>query len=278
MNLRLVVLGSAQDGGVPQLGMRPSQQQRYVASLAIVSDEGHAFLIDASPDLRHQHRTLTKHEWYSKRSSADPFDGVAITHAHMGHYTGLVNFGMEAQAARGLPCWVTTRMAQFLTANQPWQALVVFGHLALNNLVEGEDFEPWEGLSIRPVVVPHRAEFTDTVGFSITNQSTGTSAFYLPDLDAWNADAEREVADHDISLVDAAFYSRNELPNRDMSTFPHPIATDTMDRFEHLVGERMIVLTHLNHSNPLTDPQSAESKAATARGFHVAADMMEIDL
>ncbi|NNF63948.1 MAG: MBL fold metallo-hydrolase [Acidimicrobiia bacterium] len=278
MNLRLVVLGSAQDGGVPQLGMSPAQEQRYTASLAIVSDGGHAFLIDASPDLRHQQRALMAHDWYSQRSSADPFDGVAITHAHMGHYTGLVNFGMEAQAARGLPCWVTPRMAQFLTANQPWQALVVFGHIALNPLAEGQEFEPWEGVSLRPVVVPHRAEFTDTVGFSITNQSTGVSAFYLPDLDAWSPEAEREVANHDISLVDTSFYSRDELPNRDMSTFPHPIATDTMDRFEHLVGERMIVLTHLNHSNPLTDPQSVESKSAAARGFHVATDMMEIDL
>lgn len=278
MNLRLVVLGSAQDGGVPQLGMRPAQRQRFAASLAILSDDGRAFLIDASPDLRHQQRALLSHEWYSTRTDGTPFDGVALTHAHMGHYTGLVHFGVEGQAALGLPCWVTTRMSQYLTANQPWQALVVFGHLALNGLVAGEQFEPWPGLGMRPVVVPHRAEFTDTVGFSIENLATGVSAFYLPDIDGWSDVTEREVATHDISLVDTSFYSRDELPNRDMSTFPHPIATDTMDRFQHLTGDKMIVLTHLNHSNPLTDPDSPEALQASSRGFHIAHDMMEIDL
>lgn len=276
--MRIVLLGSAQDGGVPQLGMGVAQPERLVASIAVIDDQGRALLIDPSPDLRRQQRALLGHEWYSQRTEPAPFDAVAITHAHMGHYTGLVHFGLEAAATKAMPCWVTNRMAQYLMANQPWQALVVFHHIELEPMTPGQAFEPWSGLSVVPIEVPHRAEFTDTVGFSVTNTASGASAFYLPDIDSWVPEAEAQVAAHDISILDASFYDDGELPNRDMTTFPHPLATDTMDRFQHLVDDRMIVLTHLNHSNPLTDPGGRESRDAVDRGFVVAADMMEIDL
>jgi len=50
-------------------------------------------------------------------------------------------------------------------------------------------------------------------------------------------------------LLDATFFSADELPGRDLSQISHPLATDTA---EQLAGVDCDVrLIHLNHSNPL---------------------------
>ena len=99
----VVVLGSAQDGGLPQLGASHHQDlhaienpsyQRYGASIAVVSENGHCLLLDASPDLRFQHfQILLKLPAYAdarrRDPSLQPFQGIILTHAHMGHYLGL---------------------------------------------------------------------------------------------------------------------------------------------------------------------------------------------
>lgn len=245
----VTVLGSGQDGGLPQLlsthpndvAARTGAIPRRTASSVVIEWSGLRVLCDVSPDVRIQ--------------LDGPVDAVALTHAHIGHYAGLVHFGKEVAATDRLPVVATPSMYRFLRANEPWAALFDDSHLAEATL-------PGVGL----VPVPHRAEFTDTVAISIGG------VLYLPDIDSWDRWPEHRavVADHDLALVDASFWSPDEVPGRDLSEIPHPLVPDTIERFVD-VADR-VVLTHLNHTNPLCDPGSVESGLVTEAGFRVAED------
>lgn len=246
---------------------------RLVASLAIVCPDGTIVLVDATPDVREQMRALDR--WRMGRRSRNVVDHIVLTHAHIGHYAGLVQFGKEAHNASGVRTWVTPSMAEFLSTNQPWQALVDGGQLVLEITAPGDTFEPAPGVSMRLLSVPHRDEFSDTVAVSVNGD-----VLYVPDIDSWEKweAAEFEVDHHRVSLLDASFFAPDELPDRDMRGFPHPLVPDTIERFRHLAAHRRILLTHLNHSNPASDPESAEAAFVRSAGFEVATDGLEIPL
>jgi len=273
---RAVFLGTAQDGGRPQFGAgRVAGPERTAASLCVLGGDDAALLIDASPDLRTQYSRLAADPSYGDGERQEPFDGIVLTHAHMGHYAGLVHFGPEAHNASGVPCWVTPRMAHFLQDNAPWNLLIERGNLDLRSVEPGTPFPAGPGLEIRLVSVPHRDEFSDTVGVSI-----GDDLLYVPDIDAWDEwpAAEAEFARHATVVIDATFFDASELPGRDMAQIRHPLVVDTLRRFRHLVTDHRIVLTHLNHTNPLSDPDSPESRQVEAAGFEIAREMMVLDL
>lgn len=250
----VTVLGSGQDGGLPQLfsGHRNDSTAREgriagrTASSVVVEWAGMRVLCDASPDVRWQLDA--------------PVDAIALTHAHVGHYAGLVHFGKEVAATDRIPVVATASMFRFLRANEPWAALFEGGHLV-------EATIPGIGL----IPVPHRAEFTDTVAVSIGG------VLYLPDIDAWDLWPEHRsvVASHDLALLDGSFWSADEVPGREQSEIPHPLVSDTIERFADMADR--VVLTHLNHTNPLCDPGSAEAGLVREAGFRVAADGESFD-
>ncbi len=269
----LIVLGTAQDGGNPQLGSRGRGRPRLVSSLAVVMDDGTTLLADCTPDVKAQIAHLEAGAPYRSRTAGNAVDHITLTHAHMGHYTGLVQFGKEAHNAKSLPTWVSPSMAGYLRANQPWRALIDDGHLDIRS-----GFGPFEvgpGLGLRLVPVPHRGEFTDTVGISVNDD-----VLFLPDIDSWDQwpSAEEEIARHRVSFLDASFFSLDEIPGRDLSQIPHPLVADTVERFGHLAAERRLILTHLNHSNPVAEPDSPQAQAVREAGFEVAEDFMSIRL
>ena len=269
----LVVLGTAQDGGNPQLGSRGRGRPRLVSSVAVVMDDGTTLLADVSPDVKAQVAHLAGLDAYRSRRARNAVDHITLTHGHMGHYTGLVQFGKEAHNADRIPAWVTPSMAAFLEGNEPWRSLIAGGHLDLRS-----GFGPVElgaGLSLRLVPVPHRAELTDTVGISINDE-----VLFVPDIDSWAEwpEAEREIARHRVCLLDASFSSLDEIPGRDLRRIPHPLVEDTIERFGHLAAGRRLILTHVNHSNPLSEPDSAEAALVRSSGFEIAEDLIEIGL
>jgi pyrroloquinoline quinone biosynthesis protein B len=272
MDYRIVVLGSAQDGGSPQMGFHaPIGPPRTAASIAVLDGNGNAALFDASPDLRLQQRSLVDLDLAYRRRGGNPFDAVFLTHAHMGHYVGLAQFGKEAANTRSLPLHVTSSMATFLVANDPWARIITDGHLEIHTL-DGGEVEPLPGLTVTPVPVPHRADHTDTVGFSIRTRDS--RALYLPDIDGWDSwrSARDVLSRHDLIIVDGTFSSAEELPDRDIAATPHPYMADTIDRFGDLASR--IVFTHLNRSNRASDPTSSEAAAVVAAGFQIAHDGM----
>lgn len=252
--VQAVLLGIAQDAGVPQIGCDcpacaaaradPGLGQRPV-SVGLIDTEARAsWIIDATPDLGAQYDAL--------RALAPecPLRGILLTHIHMGHYLGLAQLGKEALNARGLPVFCSPRAAVFLQSNGPWSQLVENGNIGLQPWAPGARLALSPALAVTPVPVPHRAEYSDTAAFSIAGPRQ--MVFYCPDIDRWEAwDRDiREVVDaHNVALLDATFFSGAELPGRDMSKIPHPLVTDTVARLRGTPAE--VAFIHLNHSNPL---------------------------
>ncbi len=246
----LVVLGIAQDGGMPHPGCaKPpcadvragSRRAEKVSCLGLINrNTGTAYMLDATPDFPAQLHALT---------GGKPPDGVFLTHAHIGHYTGLMYLGKEAMAASGVPVYGTQRMVAFLKGNGPWNLLVEDGRVDLRVLTPDRPVELPDGLRITPMLVPHRDEFTDTVGFLI--EGPRAKALFIPDIDKWEKwdRSLRELAERvDVVLVDGTFASMNELPGREMSEVPHPLMSETRALLERTRAELRFI--HLNHSNP----------------------------
>lgn len=287
----LVVLGTAQDGGLPHAGCSCERcarareepgRARRVASVAVVAGE-QAWLFDATPDLPDQLEALARVTG-RPRGGVDrsPVAGVFLTHAHMGHYVGLAWFGFEAIHARALPVHASPRMAALLRDNAPWDQLVRLGNLSLHELGEGAEVE-LGGVRVSPLAVPHRDEYTDTLAYEIAGPRA--RVLYVPDSAPWvqwsrplpEVLAERAI---DVALLDGCFYSPDELPGRDLATLAHPLVVDSMDLLQPLVdaGKVRVIFTHLNHSNPAVDPDGGVVAAIRGRGFEVAVDGLSLAL
>jgi pyrroloquinoline quinone biosynthesis protein B len=273
-----LVLGSIQDGGLPQAGCysercdRARLEPRYVASLCITEEAtGSAWLVDATPDLVRQLDLIPGEAFRRRASRRTPFDGILLTHAHIGHYLGLALLGREALAIDPTPCFCSARMAEFLAGNGPWSLMVEEGRLDLRVLEPDRPTRLAEGLEVTALPVPHRDEYSDTFGFVF--RGARKSLLYLPDIDRWDVwdrRIEEVVETVDVAMLDATFYSAEEVGGREQDQIPHPLVTDTIRRLEPATrAGRTIVLTHLNNSNPVLD-DGPERNGVIDAGFIVA--------
>ncbi len=286
------VVGTVQDGGLPhaacacdrcEAARRDPARRRRIASLALVLPEsGRVYLIDATPDIREQLDSLAdvRHPPAGRVDRA-PVDGVFLTHAHIGHYLGLAFFGFEAVHPRGLPVYATASMAAFLRENAPWDGLVERRNVEPVVIAPGVPVELGEGVSVAALAVPHRREYTDTVGYLIAGPRS--RVLYVPDTDGWEGwrPPLREVLEGvDLALLDGSFFSLDELPGRDVASIGHPLVRQTMDLLAGLAtsGRTRVLFTHLNHSNPALDPGSEARREIERRGFALAAEGEEIPL
>lgn len=275
---KVIVLGIAQDGGIPHVGCVQEicrSQKHFVSSLAIVHNQ-EVYLIDASPDLREQHRELLRR--YPALYRKNLFSGIFLTHAHMGHYSGLLFLGKESVSTNKTPVYCSTEMASYLKNNAPWSLLIENGNIQITTFDSHQ--MPDLGFTITPLAVPHRKEFTDTYGFMI--RGTRKSLLYIPDIDAWEPVHEslREwLRESDFALLDGTFYSGKELPGRDMTKVPHPTIEHSMQFLKTFPDlNAQVLFTHLNHTNPVLNPRSAEAVSVTEAGYHIAVDWQEFPL
>jgi pyrroloquinoline quinone biosynthesis protein B len=280
---RVVVLGTAQDGGMPQTACacdrcararRDPGLARRVASLAIdLPKTGRTYLIDATPDIAHQlEEVRTFRPRPMGRTDRRPVDGVILTHAHIGHYLGLAQFGLESLDSRNLPLFVSPRFAEYLRSNGPWSQLVRLENVAIREFEIGKPFPLEDGVTVTPIRVPHRDEFSDTMAFLV--KGPRKSLLYVPDTDTWDTwttPLPEVLKDVDYALLDATFYSPDELPDRDIRKIRHPLVTTSLDLLGPLVkkGRVQVWFTHLNHSNPALDRDGAARRNIETHGFHV---------
>lgn len=274
----LLVLGVAQDAGYPQMGCTKTcctqawsspKMRRNVVALALV-DPAHKkwWLFEATPDIRQQlqnFKNQTKNQY--------PYlpEGVFLTHAHIGHYTGLMEFGREAMNTNGLKVYVLPQMKAFLTQNGPWSQLVKLKNIDLISLKTDEPLNI-ENNSVTAFTVPHRDEYSETAGFKIT--TANKQYLFIPDIDKWskwNKNIIDQVKQVDIALLDATFYTNTELGNRPIAEVPHPLVTETVDLFKNEPTEvkKKIYFIHFNHTNPLLWDKATGKKLNQA-GFNFA--------
>ncbi len=283
-DISLIVLGVAQDAGKPQIGhpedaaWRNRALRRLPTSLALVDRRGATpvrFLIEATPAIVEQIEHIDR----AAPVSAHPgLDGVFITHAHIGHYAGLMMLGHEAAGAENIPVYVMPKMADFLQKNGPWSQLVRYQNITLAIMAAGEPEIIGNDLTITPFLVPHRQEFSEVAGFLI--KGPNASALFIPDIDRWEElDAqgvkiEELLKSVDVAFLDGTFFSGGELPGRDMSKIPHPLVSTSLGRFAPLPARerQKIRFIHFNHTNPLNDPASREAQAVKEAGARLSSE------
>lgn len=255
----ILVLGITQDGGYPHIGCeKPCCQRarnndsnrRFVVSLAVVdSINKQWWLIEATPDIGdqlHLFDSLT-HHLYSYLPN-----GIFITHAHIGHYAGLMQLGREAMGTQSVPVYVMPKMKQFLETNGPWSQLVSLHNMTLQSLSADSSISLTSNVHISPFLVPHRDEFSETCGFTI--QAGGQNYLFIPDInkwELWDKSIIEEVQKSSIAFLDCTFYDGSELPGRNLSEIPHPTFLETRRIFSDNFGIDKIRFIHFNHSNPL---------------------------
>ncbi|MFP6604235.1 MAG: MBL fold metallo-hydrolase [Pirellulaceae bacterium] len=270
------VLGIAQDGGYPQAGCQQPccagawenvDQRRSVASLGIVDPaSGEGWLIDATPDFPRQLAAL-------QQAGGATLAGICLTHAHIGHYTGLIYLGKEAMATRSLPVWAMRRMQAYLQDHQPWAALCEQQHLQLQELSDQAQQALNERIAVTPLLVPHRAEFSETIGLIISGPSR--RVLWLPDIDGWDQagpSLEELLGQVDVAYVDGTFFDADEVVGRSLQDVPHPTVLQTLQRLASLpeTERAKVRFVHLNHTTPLLDPASSASAAVEQAGSQVA--------
>ena len=272
------VLGRAQDGGLPHVGCekpccaeaRRTGRRETPSCLGIHDREtDRLVLIEVTPAVEEQIAMLHQLSGVKGRGR-QPVDAVMITHAHIGHYAGLIQFGREVASTSELPTHVSPRMADFITDNAPWSQLVELDQLELVEFrPSGAIFEPIEGLRVEAIAVPHREEFSDTVAFRI--QGPKGIVLFCPDVDRWKAHRGllgKLMDGVDVAYIDGTFYDGSELPGRDLAEIPHPPMVDTMDRV-HPDSASRVRFIHLNHTNPAFNDEAVASEVE-AKGFRIA--------
>ncbi|WP_432361232.1 MBL fold metallo-hydrolase [Sporosarcina sp. UB5] len=283
----LHVLGTAQDAGLPHPNcfckncteaIENPAFRRTAASLAIVLPEQKAWhLIDATPDMKEQMaRVQMKHNLQGQLMSS-----IFLTHAHLGHYPGLLFLGREAIGAKKIPVLAGPKMKKLLEEQAPWSQLTKLNNIALQEMRDGQPIAVSTDVTITPVDVPHRNEFSETFGFWITG--TEKKVLYIPDIDRWeqwDKDIYEACKEADICLLDGTFHSTEDLEKigRDYREIPHPLMTETMDRLQDLMEQTEIYFIHLNHSNPVLDRERTVRNELEKKGFHIAEEGMEFVL
>jgi pyrroloquinoline quinone biosynthesis protein B len=273
----LIVLGVAQDAGYPHIGCeksccepawRDKTLKQSVVSLALVDPASEQWwLFEATPDLTQQ-----LHDFNSITESQYSYlpAGIFITHAHIGHYTGLMQLGREALNSNQVPVYVQEKLANFLKTNGPWSQLVSLKNIVVTTMLPDKTIPLTDFVKVTALTVPHRDEFSETSGFRIETNSK--KYLFIPDIDKW-AKWPRSIVDEvsavDVALLDATFYTASELPNRDIKEVPHPYVEETIRVFEGKPElQKKIYFIHFNHTNPLLWSDAARS-TLRAQGFQV---------
>jgi len=282
----ITILGTAQDGGFPHIGCQKKccddfykgvSPKQKVVSLGLIDREAQQkFLFEATPDISTQLADLEKNHL----RTSTIIDGVFITHAHMGHYAGLLYFGKEALGKKDIPVYAMPKMKEFLSNNGPWSQLVTKENILFLDLQKDSIVPLSNALKVTPFLVPHRDEFSETVGYKIEGKNK--SALFIPDINKWSLwekNIVEEVKKVDYAFLDATFFKEGEI-NRPMSEVPHPFIEETVDLFknESLTTKNKVIFIHFNHTNPALQTSSKERKELTLLGYKFATEGERFEL
>ena len=275
------VLGIVQDAGYPHIGcekdccsvVRPGEY--FVSSLGLVDKTNNKrYLFDATPDIHNQLNILEKFP------NGNLIDGIFLTHAHIGHYSGLMYLGREGLGGDNIKVYVLKRMAKFLTKNGPWDQLVKLNNISLQIISNKKFVKLSENILVIPIRVPHRDEYSETVGYKILGKSK--KILFIPDIDKWD-EWEKSIVDEvklvDYAFIDGTFYNGSEL-NRDMSEIPHPSIEETLKLFSNQpqAEKNKIYFIHINHTNPVLTNKNGIRDLILNMGFNIAEKGLQLSL
>lgn len=280
VEVELLVLGTLQDAGSPHIACQKAcckglfeqpDASRKVVSLGVVDNKSEqTFLFEATPDMPTQVKALKN---YATFEADEVPNGIFLTHAHIGHYTGLMYLGKEAMNAQAAKVYAMPRMQTFLEQNGPWSQLVTTKNIAIQPLQHEQAVQLSPQLHITPFRVPHRDEYSETVGYKIIGPNK--SALFIPDIDKWEKwelSIIEQIATVDYAFLDGTFYDAAEINHRDISQIPHPFIIESMEKFKDLpqTEREKIHFIHFNHTNPMLGWPNAQGKTVLENGFRIA--------
>ena len=279
-DVELVVVGIAQDGGVPQAGcscercvsaLNDPDKILYPVSCVIRGSDGSVHLVEATRSLSPQLGIASAS--LGMGDSLIP-DSVILTHAHLGHIDGIGQFGKEAMGQTGVPLFASSSVIRVLDERRlstPFKA---------NETLAGASFRPTEGcgFELEFVRVPHRDEYSDTHAIKVIGPNH--SLLFLPDHDNWGQTLDQVGAVSirewlssmgvGFAMIDGTFWSDDELGGRDMSLVPHPTISESLELLgERRDGDPEIIFIHLNHTNPAIDGTSNQAKYLSSLGWSI---------
>jgi len=236
----LIITGIAQDAGYPQAGCNKDCCKKFrdkkisrqkITSIALIDpNTKQKWIFDATPDFTEQ---LQETDKYQKGN----LSGIFLTHAHIGHYTGLMYLGREGMNTSEIPVYAMPRMFEFLKNNGPWSQLVNLKNIQLQKLKADSIIQLTEKISVTPITVSHGDEFSETVGYAIKTKNK--SVLFIPDIDKWQKwekGIRQLIKMYDYLFLDGTFYNEKELPGRNMAEIPHPFVQESMELFKDLPG------------------------------------------
>jgi pyrroloquinoline quinone biosynthesis protein B len=308
--MRVVVLGVAAGGGVPQWncncdvcrtarGPHPELQATQ-ASIAVSADNEHWFLVNASPDLRQQLIATPQLHPKAGHLRHSPIAGVILTNGEVDAVAGLLSM------REGWPftIYAHQRVLSILKSNSIFNVLdekrvrrepIEFGTAFEPKLSDGSP----SGLEILPFGVPGKRawylegttnpgsndEPGDTLGLRIADKASGQHLYFLAACAALTPDLRQRLQGAPLIFFDGTLWRDDELiaaglgakTGQRMGHMAMSGETGAMAAFADLGIARKIFL-HVNNSNPVLLPGSAEREAVERAGWQIPSDGTEITI
>jgi pyrroloquinoline quinone biosynthesis protein B len=308
--LRIVVLGAAAGGGVPQWNCgcpvcqaarteRPELQSTQ-ASIAISADSEHWFLINASPDLRQQLIATPQLHPKGLRLRHSPISGVILTNSEVDAVAGLLSM----REGSPFTVYAHPRVLAILKANS------IFNVLSETNVKRqpiaiDEAFEPIlpdgspSGIEILPFAVPGKGAWYlegkahpagndgtgDTLGLRIADKASGKHFYFLAACARVTPELKQRLAGASLIFFDGTVWRDDELIAAGLGAktgqaMGHIAMSGDNGAIAALadIGIDRKIFLHINNSNPALLRDSAERMTAEGAGWQIPADGMEITL
>ncbi|MGA2995327.1 pyrroloquinoline quinone biosynthesis protein PqqB [Bradyrhizobium sp.] len=306
--LRVVVLGAAAGGGVPQWNCgcpicqaartRNPELQSTQASLAVSADGHHWFLINASPDLRQQLIATPQLHPAAGKLRHSPISGVVLTNGEIDAITGLLSM----REGSPFTIYAHARVLATLKSNSVFN--VLNGDVKRQAVEADQAFEPKlpdgspSGIEILPFEVTGKgawylegerregkAAAGDTLGLRICDKATGKVFYFVAACAEVTNDLKSRLKGASLVFFDGTVWRDDELiaaglstkTGRSMGHISMSGETGAIAALENLGIERKIFL-HINNSNPALLHDSEEREAVMRAGWHIPADGTEITL
>lgn len=306
--LRIVVLGAAAGGGVPQWNCgcaacqaaRTGGLQSTQASIAISADGEHWFLINASPDLRQQ--LIATPQLHPKTGSLrhSPIAGVILTNGEVDAVAGLLSMREGSPFA----IYAHRRVLAILKANSIFNVLSE-ANVKREAIAIDEVFEPAlpdgspSGIEILPFAVAGKGAWYlegkahpagndgagDTLGLRIADKTSGKHFYFLAACAQVTPELKQRLAGASLVFFDGTVWRDDELiaaglgskTGQAMGHIAMSGENGAMAALADIGIDRKIFL-HINNSNPALLQDSAERKAAEHAGWQLPTDGMELTL
>lgn len=280
----VTILGTAQDGGIPQAGCscqrcldahRDLKLRKYPVSLGILGVDGTKHIIEITKNLSEQLVI-----WTPDKNELFIPETVSITHLHLGHVEGIGQLGKPVMGLREVDVYLSPKNKDVFDNRSDILLMEDEGNIRTHSKNFYHPFEPKDGcgFSLQFIPIPHRSELGDNAAIII--KAEGKSILFMPDQDSWGDTLDYhskenirdflKMFDIDEALIDGTFWSMDELPRRDISKIPHPTIQETIQLLgSKREGDPEISFLHLNHSNPVNDLGSEQRKVVEENGWKI---------